>query len=864
VEPLTRIGSYEIVAKLGEGGMGEVYRATDTRLKREVAIKVLPGSLASDPDRLARSRREAEVLAALNHPNIAHIYGIEEADGTTALVMELVEGPTLADRITLGAIPVGEALPIARQIAEALEAAHERGIVHRDLKPANIKVREDGTVKVLDFGLAKAMEPGVGSPQSGIGGTLANSPTVASPAMTAAGVILGTAAYMSPEQARGAAVDRRTDLWAFGVVLLEMLTGRSTFSGETVTDILAAVLTKPIDMSALPKETPPAVRRLLTRCLERERKRRLSDAGSARLDIDEALMIGPGEAVAPAPARPAGWRRAALPVMTAAALLLAAAGWLGRPGPVPTGRITLTIVPPADVKLTPVATMASPPQLSPDGSAVLFSGTTEPNVRGLYVRRLDTLDVLPVPGSDLWANEAFWHGSDRVSFPVRSGATRELHDVLLPDGAPTSLMNYSANVRGGSWSDSGVVVLGQAEALLTPAADGSARVFPGGDRPLRYPEFIHGTPYLLAYCGDVDVCLAAIDNGAITDVVTLFPNDTAARYTPSGGGRVLFVRGDNLYAQRLNLATRAVDGDPQLLVRGVASNVNLSRADFSIADNGTLAWRPGRAAEAQVTAFDRRGNQLGTSGPPGAMDIVSVSPADDSRLLTAEPFWLLTAGETARGSLPAGVTWVGWEPGGQRLVGRRDGALVARQVAGGELETIGAIAGAVSTFFAMSPDRTAVLGRVAGRVAWARVRDMADAGAWTPIFDVDESQVDATFSPDGSFVLYTADGGVYVQPFPGPGRRQLIDASGRDPVWRGDGKEILYVREDAVWSVAVSRSAGDVTLGTPERLFSGLRLPPGYVAESQPLAVSRDGSRIYFLQGVPQPAGDVIHVRIER
>ncbi len=299
----TTLGSYEILALLGAGGMGEVYRAHDTKLNRDVAIKVLLPAVANDPDRLARFSREAQVLASLNHPNIAHIHGLEESEGVRALVMELVEGPTLAERIAQGAIPLDEALPIARQIAEALEAAHEQGIIHRDLKPANIKVRPDGTVKVLDFGLAKAIDQAASRrPQA----DLANSPTLSIHA-TEAGLILGTAAYMSPEQARGSTVDRRADLWAFGVVLYEMLTGTRLFQGATISDTLAAVLTKEPDWTALPAQTPVSIRTLLRRCLEKDRKRRLPDAAVARLEIDDAQMApsGDGSRVAVPVSRPA-------------------------------------------------------------------------------------------------------------------------------------------------------------------------------------------------------------------------------------------------------------------------------------------------------------------------------------------------------------------------------------------------------------------------------------------------------------------------------------------------------------------------------------------------------------------------------
>ena len=311
--PGTRLGPYEIAAQIGEGGMGEVYQATDTNLGRDVAIKVLPESVAQGPERLARFDREARTLAALNHPNIAQIHGLEKSAGTIALVMELVEGPTLADRIAQGAIPVDEALPIAKQIAEALEAAHEQGIIHRDLKPANIKVRPDGTVKVLDFGLAKALEPASALGAS-TGQALSQAPTITTPAMTQVGMILGTAAYMSPEQARGEAVDSRADIWAFGVVLYELVTGRRLFDAENVSETLAAVLREDPTWDTLPASAPPGVRRLLRRCLQRDRRNRLQHAGDARVEIQDALTA-PTADIADHTAPPARWReRGAWPV----------------------------------------------------------------------------------------------------------------------------------------------------------------------------------------------------------------------------------------------------------------------------------------------------------------------------------------------------------------------------------------------------------------------------------------------------------------------------------------------------------------------------------------------------------------------
>ncbi len=495
--PGTRLGPYEILGQIGVGGMGEVYRATDTRLKRQVALKVLPSALIADPDRLARFQREAEVLASLNHPNIAGLYGTEERPAEAghpirALVMELVEGPTLADRIASGPIPVEEALSIARQIAEALAAAHDQNVIHRDLKPANVKLRPDGEVKVLDFGLAKAIDQGSGIGDQG-SGNLANSPTMTSPAMTMPGVILGTAAYMSPEQAAGKPVDRRTDLWAFGVVLFEMLTGRQLFDGESVSHVIAAVLKDDPDWNTLPPETPPAIRRLLQRCLERDRKKRWPDAAAARMECDDALA--PNAARATAGAGSAALARSSWHLAGAlvTGILIAAVAVWGRWPDEPARPVTRFDVELPDNRLFS-RTGRHVVAISPDGTQIAYVAN-----RQIFLRALNDVTAASLtgtaesdPAEPIFSPDgkwlAFWSDGQLKKIPVSGGTAVTLASVDNPFGvswtgerillgvdSPGRILAVSAN--GGPATT--LVTVGADESIQTPQLvnDGKAVLF---------------------------------------------------------------------------------------------------------------------------------------------------------------------------------------------------------------------------------------------------------------------------------------------------------------------------------------------------------------------------------------------------
>ena len=609
----------------------------------------------------------------------------------TALVMELVEGDDLSQRIARGAIPLEEALPIAKQIAEALEAAHEQGIIHRDLKPANIKVRRDGTVKVLDFGLAKAMDA-VGDAQSATGGaSVSQSPTITTPAMTHAGMILGTAAYMSPEQASGRPVDKRADIWSFGVVLFEMLSGQRLFGGETVAHTVADVLRAPIDVGKLPKDTPRVVRALIARCLDRDVKTRLRDIGEARLTIGRYLA-DPASGEVPDGARSArqwgAWAAAAV------LAVLAIVGWL-RPRPEassPTADLAFTIAP-AEGGLARVGDIHATPEISPDGTAVIFYQD------GVHLRRLNQLTPEPVR-TGRFTNPGFWSPDSR-SFVFTDGTN--LKKMRLPDGAPETVMSDVAALVGGSWSSNGTLLVATTSGLYAvSAAGGVAKRIDSTGTPFGrggvawgyyWPEFLPGSEDFLVLVDQgieqSDIYLATLRDGRAADPVLLMKNATAARYTPAGGGRLLFVRNDNLYAQTLNRTARRLEGEPELVQQRVASSPSFHVAHFSVSRSGVVAWRPGTAGLSQVTIFDRQGREIGTAGSPTVVQTLRLAP-DETRLLIGfnATAWLLEPGRPGQQQLEQGSLDTLWSSDGSRFLDAvRSGAteirVVERSVTGG-------------------------------------------------------------------------------------------------------------------------------------------------------------------------------------
>jgi len=663
--PPSNVAHYKVTTKLGEGGMGAVYRATDTKLGRDVAIKVLPDSLAGDPDRLVRFTREAQVLASLNHPNIAAIYGVEDR----ALILELVEGATLAERLMQGPIPIEEALPIARQIAEAMEFAHERGVIHRDLKPANIKIREDGTVKVLDFGLAKAF-----SPDSGSGSADAmNSPTLTGRA-TQIGVILGTAAYMAPEQAKGKTVDRRADIWAFGVVLYEMLSGKRGYQAEDVSDTLAAVLTRELEWTALPLGTPARLRALLSDCLARDPKQRLRDIGEARRVLDQLISGAPDAEAIAAPPQSQSWRHT--PPWTIAALAVVAAVmfgtttlflWRGRSNAVYPPEARLQIVIPGE---------SDEIALSSDGRQILFNAPAE-NGNGyqLWVRPLDSEIAKPLVGTDSYFL-AFWSADSKsIGFfshqvlqriDVESGAVQTLADAPTP--------------RGGSWNREGTI-------LFAPSGNGPLyRVPATGGRPEqvtqqgaqesshRFPQFLpDGHHFLFWVTGPAEVEGEYVGSLDSKEYHRLCAADGPATFVPPN--HIFVVRERVLYAQRFDPVKMKIGGEPFPVASRVSSDrTNYMRATAS--DTGLIAYRPDATTRRQVTWLDRSGKPAGTVGEPVAdVTLGELSPDDRTLAITtrrgedgARDVLLM---DMARGTLTRLTTGdsgaARWSPDGTRI-----------------------------------------------------------------------------------------------------------------------------------------------------------------------------------------------------
>ena len=858
--PGTRLGVYEITAPLGEGGMGQVWRATDTTLGRQVAIKILPDVFATDPERLARFEREAKTLASLNHPHIAAIYAVEKSSGTLALVMELVEGDDLSQRIARGAIPIDEALPIAKQIAEALEAAHEQGIIHRDLKPANIKVRADGTVKVLDFGLAKALDPAAASSPEAM-----HSPTITSPAMTQAGMILGTAAYMAPEQAKGKAVDKRADIWAFGVVLYEMLTGQRLFSAETIPETLAHVMTREIDLGTLPSTTPRHIRALLARCLVREPKQRLRDIGEARLALEGAFETAASPATQ-ATASPHGrlpWMVAtATAVVGMIALALPAARYLRQaPPPAPPEmRVEIT---------TPTTDAPLQFALSPDGRSLVFVASGDGAPR-LWLRPLDETEARPLAGTE-GGTAPFWSPDSRS---IGFFAASQLLRLDLAGGAPQVLTPVTGTSAGGSWSADGTILFARQRSgplWRVAAAGGEPVMVTELDLPRQAghlsPRFLpDGRYFLFRVAGMPEaagIYLGALDGGAPTRLTAA---DSGGAFLPPD--RVVFVQGGRLVARRLDLAGRALTGDPVTLADGVGS--------FAVSEAGPVAYRAfGRAAR-QLTWVDRAGKAVGVASEPDANESrESPELSPDGRRVAVQrtvqgntDIWLrdLLRGGMTRLTFDAALDVVPvWSPDGMRIAftSNRTGVynlyLKASNGSGTEQQILDSPITKAPQDWSMDGRWLTYYeqGAATGRDLWALEMTGPDP---TPrvVANTPAEETLAQFSPDGRWMAYqTNESGrfeVVVQAFPEAGGKwQVSTAGGAAPRWRADGQELYFLAPDATM-MAVSVTAAGVSFetSTPVALFPTRAVDGGTVTQNRAqYAVARDGR---FL--INQPVGD--------
>jgi Tol biopolymer transport system component len=891
LEPGTSLGPYRIECFLAAGGMGEVYRAHDTRLGREVALKILPESFTHDRERLARFRREAHVLAALNHPHIAAIYGLEEANGRRFLVLELVDGETLADRLARGRLPVDEVLAVATQIAEALEAAHEKGITHRDLKPANIALTTDGTVKVLDFGLAKATEI-----EGGPSVDRTTSPTITSPAMmTGVGVLLGTAAYMSPEQAKGKAADKRSDVWAFGCVLYEMLTGTRAFEGEDVSDTLAAVLRGEPDWAAVPAGVPRYVRTLARRCLEKNRTARIADMAAARFVLAHGATIEgtPGTTALSATL----WLRAlpwAVTVTFATGLVLVLglwAPWRQKAVPAPM-RVSVELG--TDVSLASTD-LGAAMILSPDGTLIAFVGHTSGGGSSqLYVRRLDQLQPTPLAGTDDAESPFFSPDGQWIAF----FAGGKLKKIAVTGGAAVTLCD-APRERGGAWGDDGTIVFAPVSfasnaslvaGLLRVSSTGGtpAPLTPQAERETpqaRWPQILPGGRAVLftdsrapAAFNDADLVVQPLPSGARKVVQR---GGFYGRYVPSG--HLLYVHDSTLWAAPFDLDRLAVTGPPVRAIEGVTSNAENGGAQVALSASGTLVYLPGQdRSGVPIYWIDREGRT--TPLRSAAANWNSLQFAPDGRRLALQinlvgsgaNIWVY---EWARDALslltsePGNHAQPVWTPDGRRIVfastpanqgtlnlywKRADGVGDAQRLTDSPYEhhpTSWHPNGKFLAFSELNPQTNFDL------LILPMEGDEASgwkAGQPTVFLKSRFNEREPMFSPDGRWIAYQSDESgrdeVYVRSFAGAGGKwQISNGGGVFPVWSRTARELFYGTPTQQIMVSAYDVERDSFRAEKPRLWSDTRYRPR--GSLRPFDLHPDGKRFGLAPAAPAPAG---------
>jgi eukaryotic-like serine/threonine-protein kinase len=832
-----QLGPYTVVARLGSGAMGDVYRARDARLHRDVAIKVMAEHVVHDRDHVARFEREAQILASLNHPNIAAIYGVEHADGARALVLEFVDGPTLADRLAHGPLPIDEALSIARQIAEALRAAHEQGIIHRDLKPANVKIRPDGTVKVLDFGLAKLTQ----AQRVTVSGQRS---AVSAPAMTTdVGVILGTATYMSPEQARGHEADRRSDIWAFGAVLYEMLTARRAFDGDDMADVLGAVVHLEPKWESLPAGLPPLVRTLLHGCLSKDRRERVADISTALFALNEtaSIAIPTGNS---APRRSVPWIRIAAALVIAAAAVVSAVLWLGtRTGSSVTPRVVrLQIAPSGQAALTVSGTDVA---ITPDGSRVVYVGN-----RGtqLFVRALDALEPVAVftgaPTSPFVSPDGQWIGFvDNAQFVKR---------VRVTGGPAATLAMLDSVVRGATWvSDDTIIAAtnnGATGLLRVKTTGGQAMVLTRPDRSLgeadhRWPVSLPGGQAVLftitSLTGGIEAAQVAVLDLQTGTRTVLFRGGSHARYVPSrsssssqrGDGHLVYASADALWAVPFDLARLERRGVAVPAVSGVLTT-EFGAADAVVAGDGTLAYVPGRRLPAGVAPntlvwVDRQGRETPIPAPPRGYVQPRVSP-DGTRIVSFiadQQFdiwvWSLTPGSTtlSRRTFDPNIDATPvWTADGQRIVFTSEQAgvrnLFWQAADGGRAEPL-VESNNRHAATGVAPDGRAIFTETAPATREDVMAVTLDGNRTvTPLVQSPSRERNGIVSPDGRWLAYESDSSgrfeIWVRPYPAinSAQWQVTTGGGTRPLWSPRGRELMYIASSgAVMSVATSPGA---------------------------------------------------------
>jgi len=865
-----QIGGYQVISLLGAGGMGEVYEARDSKLGRKVALKILPATFANDAERLARFQREARMLAALNHPNIATIHGLEQSGGVHYLVMELVPGQTLAERIANGGLPVEEALKIAGLIAEALEAAHEKAVIHRDLKPANVKVTPEGRVKVLDFGLAKAFA-GEGTVDLSQAVTLSEE-----------GRILGTPSYMSPEQARGLAVDKRTDIWAFGCVLYEMLTGRTPFAGQTLSDILAAILKHEPDWGALPERTPPKIRDLLRRCLQKDSQRRLRDIGDARLEIEE-LSAAPANAT---PAQTAAtpvrepWRHA--PFWLATCVVLATftgiAVWKLKPSPRDTPAVARFLLPiPSGVRLSPANFSDSSLSVSPDGTHLAFIGD-QGGRHQLYLRTLEAADTKTFQGTDDATNPFFSPDGQWLAF----FADGKLKKIPSGGGTPVVLADAGSS-RGGNWGDDGTIVFTPsargAGVFQVSANGGTAKAITTldsskGETSHRQPELLPGARAVLftaygATYQDVSIVAQSLKSG---ERHVLIQGASLPHYSPTG--HLLYVQPKLpgvVMAVAFDPVNLRVTGTPAPVLQDVLTDRG-DKATWSLSRSGMLVYAAGgfQEAENNLVWVDRKG-VAAPAGTPLRRPYAFPRISPDERRLVVEldgiqnNLWVydFPAKTLNRLTFDGNNAWPIWTPDGKRITyasNRSEPWQIFWRLADGSGKEERLLVGPGDQQpYSWSSDGKLLAfygeSRLSGQDVW--VFSVNGDPRAQPFLQTAASEVDAAFSPDGRWMSYASDESgryeVYVQPFTGSGGKwQISPDGGREPLWSRSGREIFYRSGDKMMVVQVATQPAFQAV-IAQRLFQGPYQSTNSVSPNYD--VSADGQRFLMVQpSEQQPA----------